>query len=68
VDEERTIRQAAELALAQIDPAWPQSEAAQRAGARLEASINNSPSWVRSTISQVLAKLRSTTENLQPAE
>jgi len=57
-DEERSVRQAAEAALTQIDPNWVQSDAAQRASTRLEASLNDRPAWVRSAILQALAKLR----------
>jgi hypothetical protein len=57
VDEERAVRQASERALEQIDRDWPNSEAARRAGAQLEASFATRPAWVRSAISQVLAKL-----------
>ena len=67
VDQERSIRQAAESALNNIDPNWPHTEAAQRAGSRLEA-WTDCPSWVRSSISQVLTKLRSTADNLQISE
>ena len=68
VDEERAIRQSAESSLNSIDPNWPHSEAAQRAALRLEAWIGTCPAWVRSSISQVLAKLRSTQDNLQISE
>jgi hypothetical protein len=68
VDEERTIRHAAEQALNQIDPNWPHSEAARRAGTRLEALLDTSPTWVRSAIQQLLTRLQGTAENLQPAE
>jgi len=68
VDEERAIRQSAESSLNAIDPNWPHSEAAQRAAARLEAWIGTCPAWVRSSISQVLTKLRSTEDNLQVSE
>jgi HEAT repeat protein len=62
VDEERAIRQAAELSLDQIDPKWPQTEAAQRAGAGLEAALNDKPAWVRAAGLQVLTRLRTGTE------
>jgi len=58
VDEEQAIRQAAEGALYQINPCWAFSEAAQRAAARLEALLGSAAPWVRSTISQLLTKLR----------
>jgi HEAT repeat protein len=58
VDEERAIRLAAESSLNQLDPSWAQSEAAQRAASRLEASLNDRPAWVRAATMQVVAKLR----------
>jgi HEAT repeat protein len=61
IDDERAIRSAAELSLDQIDPQWSQSEAAQRAAARLKASLNDRPAWVRAAAGQVLAKLRPST-------
>jgi HEAT repeat protein len=64
VDEERVIRLAAEGALNQIDPQWLCTEAAQRAATRLEASFSSAPGWVRSSISQLISKIRGTPENL----
>jgi len=57
-DEDRLVRQAAEASLAQIDPDWLNSAAAQRAIGGLEAAQQKCPAWVRSTIGQVLARLR----------
>jgi HEAT repeat protein len=64
IDEERTVRVAAETALEQIDSQWAASEAAQRAAARLEASPNDNCAWVRSATMQVLAKLRAPEESV----
>jgi len=58
IDEERAVRQAAEGALEQIDRHWIQTEAAQNASRRLEASLENCPAWVRASATQVLTKLR----------
>jgi HEAT repeat protein len=58
IDEEHSVRQAAEGALGQIDRHWTESELARRASSRLEASLEDRPAWVRSAVSQVLAKLR----------
>ena len=68
VDEERAIRQAAERALNQIDPDWTHSEAAHQAALRLQTSMDSRPAWVRSAISQVLARLGVSAEKLQIAE
>jgi hypothetical protein len=57
-DEERAIRQVSETTLNAIAPDWAQSQAAQRAGVRLEALLENRPAWVRSAIQQVLTKVR----------
>jgi HEAT repeat protein len=58
IDEERAVRQAAEGALTQIDRHWIETEAAQKASRRLEASMENCPAWVRASATQVLTKLR----------
>ena len=58
IDEERAVRQAAEAALGQIDVHWTESEAAQRASWRLAATLEDRSPWVRSAVTQVLAKLR----------
>jgi hypothetical protein len=67
VDEERGIRQAAEGALDQINPCWPYCEASQRAASRLEASLEAAAPWVRSAISQLIAKLRAAAQQVQAA-
>jgi len=64
-DEERAVRQTAEAALDRIDPNWACSEAAQRAAPMLEAALNDSRGWVRSAVSQVLARLHASHTGLQ---
>jgi hypothetical protein len=57
-DEERAVRAAAEAALERIDIHWTNSEAAQRAILRMEATLDEQPAWVRAATMQVLAKVR----------
>jgi HEAT repeat protein len=64
IDEEHAVRIAAEKALEKIDAQWIFSEAAQRARARLELSINDGRSWVRSATIVLLDKLRSSSARL----
>ena len=66
-DEERAVREAAELALNRIDPNWVSSEAAQRAAPQLEASLSDPRGWVRSAAAQILAKLHVPSAGLQVA-
>jgi HEAT repeat protein len=63
IDEELGVRIAAEQALEQIDRQWICSEAAQRARARLELSINDGRSWVRSAAVTLREKLSATQGN-----
>jgi HEAT repeat protein len=58
-DEERTVRDAAGRALDQIDVNWHATEAAQRAAAQLESSLQDKRAWVCSAAMQVLNRLRS---------
>jgi len=58
IDDERAVRHAAECALNQIDGAWSQSEAAQRACLALEDSMKHRPAWVRAAASEIIGKLR----------
>jgi len=64
IDEEHAVRIAAEKALERIDGQWLFSEAAQRAKARLELSINDGRSWVRSATIVLLDKLRTSDTRL----
>ena len=57
-DEERAVREAADISLRKIDPNWVCSEAAQRTTTQLEAALNDPRGWIRSAAGQVLAKLR----------
>jgi HEAT repeat protein len=57
-DEDRLVRQTAETSLEQIDPEWMNSSAAQRAIGKLEAAQERCPPWVRSSIGQVVSRLR----------
>lgn len=57
-DEEKAVRQAAELALSRTDLNWMQSEAARRAGKRLEELLDSRPSWVRAAMGHVVSKLQ----------
>jgi len=66
-DEERAVRQAAELALGRIDSNWAYSEAAQHASAQLEASLNDQRGWVRSAAAIVMAKLHAPMGGVQSA-
>ena len=67
-DEERAVREAADLALGRIDPNWVCSEAAQRAAPQLEAALNDQRGWVRSAASQVLARLHAPEKRLETVE
>lgn len=58
VDEEHSVRLAAAKALSQIDERWIFSEAAQRARAKLELSMSDGRSWVRSATVELLEKLK----------
>jgi HEAT repeat protein len=57
-DEERAVREAADIPLRQIDPDWMSSEAARRTTTQLEAALNDPRGWIRSAAGQILAKLR----------
>ena len=58
IDDEKTVRHFAGLSLNQIDANWTQSEAAKRACAALEKSMQDRPAWVRASVSDVINKLR----------
>jgi HEAT repeat protein len=56
-DEESRVRTAAELALEKLDKDWVRSDSAKSAVPKLKESLGYRPSWVRSSILQLLDRI-----------
>jgi len=67
IDEEGAVRETALSVLSGIDANWAASEPAQRAAARLEASLKDRHPWVRTAAAPIIARIKGkSTDDLSP--